>query len=295
MGGTMLVAMMTTEAWPMPNLDQISEAGARQQSVAAHYDGWFFAFEEHRLSKRHHTEYAITVRYLTRYIQPGSVVADIGAGVGHYAQLLAERGCRLHLVDVSLRLLNAASVRLQEAGHADAVLDAVAASATDLPHLDTGSCDVVLLLGPLYHLLSLDERQAAVREASRILKPGGLLYAAGINRLSFLRDAFHDRPETGRARYAVRRALYETGQFDADSFLNYSYLTSVEEFRRLFAGQFAEVVCVGVESFVSPNRGVTAQLPEEDAEAWIDLVELTGTSPEGIGASDHFLYIGRRA
>jgi S-adenosylmethionine-dependent methyltransferase len=153
---------------------------------------------------------------------------------------------------------------------------------------------VVLMLGPLYHLVSLEERQQAIREATRVLKPGGLLYAAGINRLAFLRDSFQSRPETGRARYAVRRTLYETGQFDADAFLNYSYLTSIEEFRQLFAGQFDEVMFVGVESFVGPNRQVMAQLSDDDAEAWIDLVELTGTTPEGIGASDHFLYIGRR-
>jgi S-adenosylmethionine-dependent methyltransferase len=278
----------------MPNVDEIDEAAARQRSVAAHYDGAFFEFEEQRLSKRSLTEYAITVRYLTRYIQPGSVVADIGVGVGHYAQLLAERGCQLHLVDISQRLLDASSVRLQAAGHADALLDAVAASATDLGHLESGSCDVVLMLGPLYHLVSLEERQQAIREATRVLKPGGLLYAAGINRLAFLRDSFQSRPETGRTRYAVRRILYETGQFDADAFLNYSHLTSIEEFRQLFAGQFAEVVFVGVESFVGPNRQMMAQQSDDDAEAWIDLVELTGTTPEGIGCSDHFLYIGRR-
>ena len=71
-------------------------------------------------------------------------------------------------------------------------------------------------------------------------------------------------------------------------------LTSIEEFRQLFAGQFAEVMFIGVESFVSPNRHITAELSDDDAEAWIDLVELTGKTPEGIGASDHFLYIGRR-
>jgi ubiquinone/menaquinone biosynthesis C-methylase UbiE len=141
--------------------------------------------------------------------------------------------------------------------------------------------------------VTLEERQQAIREAARILRPGGLLFAAGVSRLAFLRDSFKSRPESGHDRYAVRRALYESGQFGQDSFLNYSHLTTVAEFRQLFAEAFSEDVLVGVESFVSANRELMAQLPPDDAQAWLDLVELTGTTPEGIGQSDHFLYIGR--
>jgi ubiquinone/menaquinone biosynthesis C-methylase UbiE len=269
------------------------DEAARQQSVAAHYDGPFFAYEEQRLSTENYAEYAITARYLTRSISPGSTVADIGVGVGHYAELLATHGCRLLLSDVSERLLTATTARLEAAGHAATVLGAVRASATDLGHLRQRSCDAVLMLGPLYHLVTLAEREQAVREAARILKPGGLLFAAGINRISFLRDSYMHRPGTGHARYAVRRALYASGQFDGDSFLNYSHLTTIGEFRALFAEQFTEIKFVGVESFVSPHRELIAQLPTEDARAWLDLVEMTGTTVEGIGQSDHFLYIGR--
>ncbi|MCC7372965.1 MAG: class I SAM-dependent methyltransferase [Chloroflexi bacterium] len=280
----------------MPQPDESAEAArTRQATVAAHYDGDFFAFEEQRLTRPHHTEYAITTRYLTRFIQPGSTVADIGVGVGHYAALLASRGCQIHLVDISRRLLDAATARLTDAGQGAAILSAACASVTDLAHLESGSCDVVLLLGPLYHLVTLPERQQAVAEAARILTGGGLMLAAGINRLAFPRDAFQDRPETGHARYAVRRALYESGQFDADAFLSYSHLTTVAEFRALFAEQFTETTFVGVESFVSPHRPQMAQLSDEDAQAWLDLVELTGTTIEGIGQSDHFLYIGRKS
>jgi hypothetical protein len=35
-------------------------------------------------------------------------------------------------------------------------------------------------------------------------------------------------------------------------------------------------------------------LPAEQGELWLDLVEQTGTTPEGLGASDHFLFVGRK-
>ncbi len=58
-----------------------------------------------------------------------------GVGAGHYDEALAVRGCRLHLVDVSKRLLAAALARLEGKGLSGQVLSANIASATDLSHL----------------------------------------------------------------------------------------------------------------------------------------------------------------
>jgi S-adenosylmethionine-dependent methyltransferase len=49
--------------------------------------------------------------------------------------------------------------------------------------------DAVLLMGPLYHLLTIRERLQAVMEAERVLKPGGLIFAAFITRFALFRDA----------------------------------------------------------------------------------------------------------
>ena len=80
-------------------------------------------------------------RLPARFVPRGSVVADIG--VGHHDELLARRGCGLHLADVSQRLLQTAPERLESCGLSDCVLDARAASATDLAHRADESCDVV--------------------------------------------------------------------------------------------------------------------------------------------------------
>jgi SAM-dependent methyltransferase len=53
------------------------------------------------------------------------------------------------------------------------------ARALDLPR---ESADVVLLLGPLYHLIDQGDRAQALHEAARVLKPGGRLFAAAISR-----------------------------------------------------------------------------------------------------------------
>jgi len=43
---------------------------------------------------------------------------------------------------------------------------------------------VVLMLGPLYHLTEPADRHQALREAHRVLGPGGLLAAAAISRVA---------------------------------------------------------------------------------------------------------------
>jgi len=66
---------------------------------------------------------------------------------------------------------------------------AVLGDARDLPAGDA-SADVVLLLGPLYHLQERSDRVAAWREAARVVRPGGPVIAATINRFASLFDGF---------------------------------------------------------------------------------------------------------
>jgi SAM-dependent methyltransferase len=52
------------------------------------------------------------------------------------------------------------------------------------------SVEAVLLLGPLYHLLTREDRLAAWREAGRVVRPGGVMLAATISRFASLHDGF---------------------------------------------------------------------------------------------------------
>lgn len=266
------------------------------ESVARHYNNSGFDFESVRLSQYSPIEFAITTRYLNRWIPDGATIADIGVGVGHYAELLARRGCSIYLVDISQRLLETTYSRLKKLKLHKQVLGVNLASATELNCLETERLNAVLLLGPLYHLCLIEQRRRAVKEASRVLKPDGLLFAAGINRLVYFREVFSATPQLVLSRQDFHQQLLQDGNIDPLHAppLGYGHLTTCEEFRQLFADQFCEVTLTGVESFASPWSDSVNNLAPTEVEAWLNLVEATGNTPEGLGMTDHFLYIGRR-
>lgn len=274
----------------------MNELNKNEEAVAQHYDRVAFAYEQQRLATSAPVEFAITVRYLQRYLPASARVAELGVGSGQYTEVLAQGGCWLHLVDVSERLLETAVTRLERAGLATQILDRRHGSAAHLPHLQTESIDVVICLGPLYHLCALADRKRAVREVARILRPGGWLYAAGINRLAYLRDTFRQHPHQGAARWGFCTQLLRDGNTDPQHtpLLGHGHLSTSEEFRDLFRDSFDEEILVGLESFTAGSQEVFPSLSAENADAWLDLVEQTGKTRDGLAIADHFLYIGRK-
>ena len=254
-----------------------------------------FNHEMERLEKYAPVEYAITRRYLLRFIQEGATVADIGTGVGHYSELLSSRGSKIHLVDVAPRLLEAAKVRLTNAGLAEQILSVTHASATSLSFIAENSCDAVLMLGPFYHLSLPEERWQAAMEARRILRKGGLLFAAGINRMTMLDWIYKDGAEEILEEIEWLGPYVKTGNFLAPEagVPPIWHCTTIAEFRADFTA-FQEIAFAGIESFARSHEENLLKLSPEQAKVWLDLIEETGKTPEGWGMTGHFLYIGQK-
>lgn len=119
-------------------------------------------------------------------LHPQAVVADVGAGTGFLAQGLAPRVARVHVVDNSPEMLSVARRNL-------ATFDNVefwVAEGTSLPFADV-SLDAILANMYLHHMA---DPAAAIREMSRVLKPGGRLVITDLSEHSYtwLREEHHD-------------------------------------------------------------------------------------------------------
>ena len=142
---------------------------------------------------RHPVEYAITSRYIDRYIKPGDSVLDIGGGPGRYSVYLSEKGCDVTLFDLSDANIAFAEERAAEQGLS---INTICGNACIADALVNGVYDHVLLMGPLYHLPEETDRIKAVTAAMRLLKSSGLLFCAFISSYAAVWDYLSRVPET---------------------------------------------------------------------------------------------------
>ena len=101
--------------------------------------------------------------------EPGWHVVDLGAGPGVFAEALADRGCRPTLVDFAPSMLDYARGRLGQRADAYVVADA---AGVDLPDAAFDAACVVQVLE------YVDDPVAVLREAARLVRPGGVVLAS---------------------------------------------------------------------------------------------------------------------
>jgi ubiquinone/menaquinone biosynthesis C-methylase UbiE len=131
-------------------------------------------------------EFARTKEIISRWLDGSAgVILDVGGGPGAYASWLAEMGHEVHLIDPVPRLV--AQAQSRRGAHNREIASCAVGDARSLDRGDQ-SANVILMLGPLYHLIEPNDRHRALREAYRVLVPGGLLFAAAISRFASALD-----------------------------------------------------------------------------------------------------------
>jgi ubiquinone/menaquinone biosynthesis C-methylase UbiE len=128
----------------------------------------------------------IILRYLPK--NRNLKILDIGGGCGFYSFWLYHLGHEIYLVDlVEKNIKIAASIAKKKKLNLECI---EVGDARNLRFKD-GYFDVVLMMGPLYHLVNKKERMRALREAKRVLRKGGLIFAAAISRFAWMLDTFY--------------------------------------------------------------------------------------------------------
>ncbi|MBU3146756.1 bifunctional 2-polyprenyl-6-hydroxyphenol methylase/3-demethylubiquinol 3-O-methyltransferase UbiG [Clostridium sp. CF012] len=125
-------------------------------------------------------EFERTKEIILRYLPKNrTTIYDVGGGVGIYSRWLAELGHEVHLIELSP---NAVECAKNINSSTDCPIYSLEVG--DARNIDRSdeSADIVLLMGPMYHLINIEDRLKALNEAKRVLKKDGLLVCAGITR-----------------------------------------------------------------------------------------------------------------
>lgn len=172
-----------------------------------HYD------EDSRLTSRHGmVEFLTTMRYIEKYLKPGDSILEIGAGTGRYSHTLARQGYTVN----SIELVEHNIEVFQKNTLSNENISVIQGNALDLSAFSDSQFDITLLLGPLYHLYNKSDKQQAIREALRVTKQGGIVFAAYVISDGCLLDEGFNRGNISVSEY-IKNGLLDAKTFAAKS------------------------------------------------------------------------------
>lgn len=274
-----------------------AEARVIDPAIAEYYGQ---APEETRLEQGpFRLEEARTRELIDRFAAPPPGTAlDVGGAAGAYALWLAGQGYTVHLVDAAPRLV--AEARRRSAGSPRPLASCEVGDARALAAADS-SADLVLLLGPLYHLTERSDRVQALREAARVLRPGGRVLAAAISRWASALDGLaRDLMADPRFRTIVERDLREGQHRNPTARMDYfttAYFHRPEELAEEMRSAGLEPDGVfGIEGpgWIVPDVAERMADPAR-RETLLTVARLLETEPSVMGCSAHLLGVARRA
>lgn len=154
--------------------------------------------DERFFSKRGMVEFLTTVHYIERYLKPGMKIIEIGAGTGRYSHYFARNGYQVDAVE----LIECNIEVFKQNTKPSENVTIMQGDAVSLVDIDSEQYDITLLLGPLYHLYTEEDQKAAMREALRVTKKGGIVFAAYCNN------------DMTVYQFGFRRGAFQSGKYD---------------------------------------------------------------------------------
>jgi ubiquinone/menaquinone biosynthesis C-methylase UbiE len=263
---------------------------------------YYNQFDEWGRLDREPLEYLINLHHIRRHLPHSGRILDNGAGPGKYSMYLAEQGYQVTLTDLTPRLVELAKQKATEL-HLEKHFDGFhAMDARNLDGLYAEHFDVALMLGPMYHLQSQDDRNRAVAELYRVTKDEGLVFVAFMSRTRFLSTSLQ-YPERWRPNHTVQGIMnfMDSGIFNHDEegrFTGAYYFDISEIIPFMESHGFQTIKLIGSSSIAG---GMTEDQwdywKRQGDDAFLQMMELIMNESENpyiLGTSSHLLYIGQK-
>jgi SAM-dependent methyltransferase len=163
-----------------------------------------------------------------------------------------------------------------------------------------GSADAALLLGPLHHLVEREDRLRALREARRLLRPGGVVVVAAISRWASTLDGFRQgllaHPAFDRiVADDVTTGVHRNPDAQPGWFTTAYFHRPEELVEEVAAAGLVPDGPVAVEGLAGLAPDIDAVLDDDDVRPRaLEALRRTEREPALLGVSSHLLVAGRR-
>ena len=251
--------------------------------------------EEDRLTtnQARRIEFLTTVRVLDGLLDGHKRILDCAAGTGIYSFYYAEKGHTVTATDITPRHIEIIRDSLKTKSYS---METAVFDATDMSLFEDESFDIMLNMGPFYHLIEQDDKEKCLKECYRVLKKGGLLVTAYIPRFYvFQYVAMQDE------RYldpALAKQLIETGVLrhdDEKCFWTDTYYATYDEMELLYKDRDITVVDHFAQDGLTPQFSGKVDLwNEEQFRVWCDYHYSICREKSLLGASNHVVIIGKK-
>jgi ubiquinone/menaquinone biosynthesis C-methylase UbiE len=245
--------------------------------------------EESRLIATRHgqLEYFTTMHYIHQYLTKGMKILEIGAGTGRYSIALAKEGydvTAIELVEHNLDILKENAKGIEN-------LKAIQGDALDLSLFADNTFDLVLVLGPMYHLYKKKDQHQAIKEAIRVAKKNALIFIAYLTDGSIILDY----GTKGHLKSLLKREMnqdYTLKQLPKEIFASFT----IDNFQALFAKtKTSKLVQVTTDSILSIcEKNSEFKVSDEEFELFKKWHLAHCEKLEMQGISHHLLYICRK-
>lgn len=159
----------------------------RKDILEKYYSEW--NEDDRLLSRFGQVEFLTTIRYIEKYLKPGMNILEVGTGTGRYAHYFARNGYEVDAVELVEQNIEGFHNKTLPNEN----IKIFQGDAINLCMLKDNAYDIVLHLGPMYHLSSEDDRKSAITEALRVVKPRGIVFMAYIlNEMTIINHFFRN-------------------------------------------------------------------------------------------------------
>jgi len=268
-----------------------------QKNVKHYYDNqvqneWNRLFRD----QYHQIEWLVSNHYLKLHLPRKGQILDAGGGPGRYTIALARLGYKMTLFDISPKMLDFATKKIEKARVGNNIEAIIEGTITNLRQFKDSTFDAIISLGaPLSHLVKPSNRQQAIKEIARVAKRGAPIFIGILSRFgAFPKHVMRTAPEL--IPYLLTylkmgdRILRKTGE----TFTNAHYFTVGEIHKLAKENNLSILETVAVESIASGLNHEINALPKKSFKSLINFLIQTSNEPSIAGTSEHLLVVAKK-